>query len=101
MRLFFAPEGHTETSNLPSRAMDMSDEQQPEQVEKTAVDGNMKVADLTVNQLFNVLNACVDRAHRAAFDGAQQAIAAQQDKSKIITPNFTPKSANRYAKRHP
>ena len=76
-------------------------EEQPEQVEKTAVDGNMKVADLTVNQLFNVLNACVDRAHRAAFDGAQQAIEAQNDKGKIIAPNFTPKSANRYAKRHP
>ena len=74
---------------------------QPEQVEKTAVDGNMKVADLTVNQLFNVLNACVDRAHRAAFDGAQQAIEAQNDKGKIIAPNFTPKSATRYAKRHP
>ena len=78
--------------------MDMSE--QPEQVEKTAVDGNMKVADLTVNQLFNVLNACVDRAHRAAFEGAQKAM-QQSKEPKIITPNFTPQSAKRYARRHP
>lgn len=61
----------------------------------------MKVADLTVNQLFNVLNACVDRAHQAAFEGAKKAMEAQNDRSKILTPNFTPKSATRYAKRHP
>ncbi len=79
--------------------MDMSE--QPEQVEKTAVDGDMKVADLTVNQLFNVLNACVDRAHQAAFEGTRKAIEAQNDRGKIIAPNFTPKSATRYAKRHP
>lgn len=72
-----------------------------EQVEKTAVDGDMKVADLTVNQLFNVLNACVDRAHQAAFEGTRKAIEAQNDRGKIIAPNFTPKSATRYAKRHP
>ena len=79
--------------------MDMSE--QPEQVEVTAVDGNSKVADLTVNQLFNVLNACVDRAHQAAFDGARKAMEAQQDRAKIITPNFTPQSAQRYKRRHP
>ena len=67
----------------------MDVEEQPEQVEKTAVDGDMKVADLTVNQLFNVLNACVDRAHRAAFDGTQQAIEAQNDKGKIIATGRT------------
>ena len=79
----------------------MDVEEQPEQVEKTAVDGDMKVADLTVNQLFNVLNACVDRAHQAAFEGTRKAIEAQNDRGKIIAPNFTPKSATRYAKRHP
>ena len=83
------------------------DEQpEAEKVEAVPVDGNSKVADLTVNQLFNVLNACVDRAHRAAFEGAQKAMAAQEGKEqahpmKIITPNFTPQSAKRYARRHP
>lgn len=74
---------------------------EPQQVEAVAVDGNMKVSELTVNQFFNVLNACVDRAHQAAFEGAQKAMAAQQTAGKIITPNFTPQSAKRYARRHP
>ena len=79
----------------------VNEQPEAEQVEAVPVDGNSKVADLTVNQLFNVLNACVDRAHQAAFEGAQKAMESQQTAGKIITPNFTPQSAKRYARRHP
>lgn len=74
--------------------------EQPEQVEQAPVDGNMKVADLTVNQLFNVLNACVDRAHRAAYEATAKAIEDHNQKGKVIAPNFTSQSASRYARRH-
>ncbi len=61
------------------------------------IDLQGKVADLTVEQLFRLLDACVNKAVHEVVG----AIVSGKPVSKIIKPNFTPQSANRFARRHP
>lgn len=72
------------------------------------IDLNSKVGDMTVHQLFNVLDALVNKSLQVNMEEiakAQNRIAQAEKLAtgppKIITPAFTPKSAQRYAKRHP
>jgi hypothetical protein len=73
----------------------MSDEQE----ERPALDPNMKVQDLTLGQFFNLLNAVVERSMNESVAAMRRAQETQAKLGKVI--GMKPKSAQRYARRHP
>ncbi len=73
----------------------MSDEQE----ERPVIDPSMKVGDLTVGQLFNLMNAVVERSVTESVAAMRRQQESDIKLGKVI--GMKPKSANRYARRHP
>lgn len=73
----------------------MSDEQE----ERPTLDPNMKVQDLTLGQFFNLLNAVVERSVTESVAAMRRQQESDIKMGKVI--GMKPKSAQRYARRHP
>ena len=73
----------------------MSDEQE----ERPALDPNMKVSELTVQQLFNLMNAVVERSVTESVAAMRRQQESDIKLGKVM--NLKAKSPNRFARRHP
>lgn len=73
----------------------MSDEQE----ERPTLDPTMKVGELNIGQLFNLMNAVVERCMSESVAAMRRQQEADIKLGKVI--GMKPKSANRYARRHP
>ena len=73
----------------------MSDEQE----ERPTIDPNMKVGELTIGQLFNLMNAVVERSVTESLAAMRRAQETQAKLGKVM--NLKAKSPNRFARRHP
>ena len=63
------------------------------------IDPSMKVGDLTVGQLFNLMNAVVERCMTESVAAMRRQQESDIKLGKVI--GMKPKSAQRYARRHP